>query len=100
MDETHEVPQRRFIAGAVCPGCGQMDKLKAWVSDEIQHRQCVACGFTDRMAMNSPQGIPTRVDPSDPNAAANPVADERPVQVDTVQPLKFHPRPPKSPKRD
>lgn len=42
---------KRFIAGAVCPRCGEMDKLKAWTQDDTQHRECVACGFTDEMSL-------------------------------------------------
>ena len=36
---------RRFIAGAVCPRCGQMDKIVVEVGGE--ERTCVSCGFTD-----------------------------------------------------
>ena len=32
---------KRFIAGAVCPRCGEMDKLKAWTEDDTQYRECV-----------------------------------------------------------
>jgi uncharacterized metal-binding protein (TIGR02443 family) len=37
---------RRFIAGAVCPRCGQMDKLV--VDSEAGLRECVSCGFKDQ----------------------------------------------------
>lgn len=36
---------RRFIAGAVCPRCGLMDKLR--VDTETRERECVSCGFSD-----------------------------------------------------
>lgn len=36
---------RRFIAGAVCPRCGLMDKIVVEVGGE--ERLCVSCGFTD-----------------------------------------------------
>ena len=36
---------RRFIAGAVCPRCGLMDKMV--VDSDREHRECVACGFRD-----------------------------------------------------
>lgn len=45
---------KRFIAGAVCPRCGEMDKLKAWTEDEVQYRECVACDFTDEMSLTAP----------------------------------------------
>ena len=39
---------KRFIAGAVCPRCAEMDKLTMYPDDnETQHRECVSCGFTD-----------------------------------------------------
>jgi uncharacterized metal-binding protein (TIGR02443 family) len=38
-------PQRRFIAGAVCPACGALDKIV--VDLESDQRQCVSCGFAE-----------------------------------------------------
>lgn len=63
-----KAPIKRFIAGAVCPRCSAMDKIKAWSVGDIQHRECVACGFHDSMDPNQ-QGasgglneeLPTRV---------------------------------------
>lgn len=37
--------RRRFIAGAVCPGCGEMDRLVLEAAG--QRRLCVSCGYTD-----------------------------------------------------
>ena len=37
----------RFIAGAVCPACGRMDRLVLESGGEDQRRRCVACGHTD-----------------------------------------------------
>lgn len=36
---------KRFIAGAVCPRCGLMDKLM--VDSDVQLRECINCGFQD-----------------------------------------------------
>lgn len=36
---------RRFIAGAVCPRCGAMDKIQ--VDGDGETRHCVACGYSD-----------------------------------------------------
>ncbi len=36
---------RRFIAGAVCPRCGLMDKIVVAVGG--QERLCVSCGYSD-----------------------------------------------------
>ncbi len=49
-------PHRRFIAGAVCPACGEMDKIaiEPGVSDGADERLCVQCGFRE----SRPQGDP------------------------------------------
>ena len=44
---------RRFIAGAVCPRCGLMDKLL--VDSETERRECVSCGFTDARPADKPR---------------------------------------------
>ena len=45
---------RRFIAGAVCPACGGMDKLFIR-SSEAQHIcECVACGHRDVLDRERP----------------------------------------------
>lgn len=42
---------KRFIAGAVCPRCAEMDKIMMFTTDdEDQVRECVACGFTDAVS--------------------------------------------------
>lgn len=61
------MPIKRFIAGAVCPKCSAMDKLKAWQEDGLQHRECVACGFTDSMSLEAPEELPTRVNQTQPD---------------------------------
>ena len=55
------MPVKRFIAGAICPKCSAMDRLKAWQEDGYQHRECVECGFTDSMSLEIPEELPTRV---------------------------------------
>ena len=41
--------KKRFIAGAVCPRCSEMDKIVMYEKDEINHRECVECGYEDEM---------------------------------------------------
>ena len=50
---------RRFIAGAVCPRCGEMDKLV--VDTESDLRECVSCGFSDKRPVDTPDELKTRV---------------------------------------
>ena len=53
--------RRRFIAGAVCPRCGEMDKIV--VDMDSQTRECVACDFSEARPADSeaPGELPTRV---------------------------------------
>jgi uncharacterized metal-binding protein (TIGR02443 family) len=52
--------RRRFIAGAVCPRCGAMDRII--VDMDTQTRECVACDFVeDRPQDSAAQELPTRV---------------------------------------
>lgn len=56
-------PSRRFIAGAVCPRCSQMDKIV--VDLETDARHCISCGFSEARPaadQSAPiSDVPTRV---------------------------------------
>jgi uncharacterized metal-binding protein (TIGR02443 family) len=41
--------KKRFIAGAVCPRCGVMDRLVVYREDNKEYRECVSCDFQDEM---------------------------------------------------
>ena len=51
--------KKRFIAGAVCPRCGKMDKLV--VDAEANRRECVSCGYTDARPDEAQTELRTRV---------------------------------------
>ncbi|MAT94250.1 MAG: hypothetical protein CME59_16835 [Halioglobus sp.] len=52
--------RRRFIAGAVCPQCGVLDRIV--VDQEADRLQCVSCGFEqERPSAPAPQEPRTRV---------------------------------------
>ncbi|MBB6520138.1 YheV family putative zinc ribbon protein [Pseudoteredinibacter isoporae] len=40
---------KRFIAGAVCPKCSKMDKIVMYKKDDNDWRECVSCGYKDKM---------------------------------------------------
>lgn len=40
---------RRFVAGAVCPRCSEMDKLVVYNDEGKDYRECVACGYKEEM---------------------------------------------------
>jgi uncharacterized metal-binding protein (TIGR02443 family) len=51
---------KRFIAGAVCPRCSEMDKLMMYLDAQQQQvRECVRCGYQDVMTDNGPRKIAT-----------------------------------------
>ena len=45
--------RKRFIAGAVCPRCGEQDKLTMFEADEKTFRECVACDFREEMQFSA-----------------------------------------------
>ena len=52
--------RRRFIAGAVCPRCAEMDKIV--VDLDTDERECVACGFREgRPVVATQEEVKTRV---------------------------------------
>ncbi|WP_317932813.1 YheV family putative zinc ribbon protein [Halioxenophilus sp. WMMB6] len=49
MNDAKPPVTKRFIAGAVCPRCGEMDKLMMYRQDGADFRECKACGFNDQL---------------------------------------------------
>ena len=61
-DEQQKPVKRRFIAGAVCPRCSEMDKIVNYRQGGKNYRECVACGFKDEIRLqSSPHEVATRV---------------------------------------
>lgn len=80
-----EFKPRRFIAGAVCPKCAEMDKTVMYrVSDLEQVRECVRCGFKESIRDDeaSVAEPPTRV--NQPRAGEAPLAHEDEVKVVSI----------------
>lgn len=75
---------KRFIAGAVCPACSEMDSIKMWDEDNVPHRECVKCGYADTL---NEQGISV---PKELGTRVTPVAKPASPKVQTVQ---FFPNP-------
>lgn len=73
--------KKRFIAGAVCPRCSEMDKIVMYTDDDgVQTKECVACGFSENMKdLEQQQELATRVTP-----------EEEVVRDEEVQVLQFH----------
>lgn len=72
---------RRFVAGAVCPRCSEMDKLVVFNEEEKDYRECVACGYKEEMHFKSvARELETRV---------NQTEDDKKNQVQVVTILPF-----------
>ena len=54
MSDAPVKTKKRFIAGAVCPACSEQDKLMMWSEDDVPHRECVACGYSDTLNEQGP----------------------------------------------
>ena len=86
MTETPQViTKKRFIAGAICPACSEPDKLMMWNEDDLPHRQCVHCGYSDTLNAQG-QSIPTELGTRVNKPAVKP-ADPK------VQGVQFFPNP-------
>lgn len=73
--------KRRFIAGAVCPRCAQMDKVVMYDDAHGQRvRECVSCGYRDALdEQGQPTELTTRVNQARPGE--QPLAHEDEVVV-------------------
>ncbi len=76
---------KRFIAGAVCPRCAQMDKLVMFQDEQAQQvRECVSCGYQDVMTEQGPaQLIPDEIETrvNQPRLGEQSLAHEDDIQV-------------------
>lgn len=55
---------KRFIAGAICPACSEMDTIRMYHVDDVPHRECVSCGYADTLderGNSVPTELPTRI---------------------------------------
>lgn len=43
---------KRFIAGAVCPRCGEMDCIRTYKDEEREYKECVRCDYEDSMRLD------------------------------------------------
>ena len=72
---------KRFIAGAVCPRCGEMDCIRTYQDDEREYKECIRCDYEDSMRLDGEpevEELETRVN-----------RDEGPKIEEGAQPLLF-----------
>jgi len=75
---------KRFIAGAVCPRCGEMDTVRMYRDEEREYRECVKCGFSDSLRLDGrpdPQLIETRVSGERSDRAPESQPDDSPQPI-------------------
>ncbi len=75
--------KRRFIAGAMCPACQELDKVVMYDEDGTRWRECVSCGFKD--ALNEQpevEEVKTRV--NQPRVGEKPLAHEDEISVVSI----------------
>ena len=85
-DKPVKISKKRFIAGAVCPACSELDKVQMWDVDGVPNRECVACGYADTLneqGQSVPKELGTRVNVADVKKPADP----------QVQAVQFFPNP-------
>ena len=58
--------KKRFIAGAVCPSCHELDRIIMYKEGADEYRECVACGLKEKMFFKQHiRELDTRVNLSD-----------------------------------
>ncbi len=70
---THTL-KKRFIAGVVCPKCGEMDRTVMYRNDQDDEvRECISCGYSQTLSEHIQEEslateLTTRVTPVDGKA--------------------------------
>jgi len=71
---------RRFIAGAVCPSCREIDRIIVRETAAGREQYCVACGFSEPAAPKDSQGLVPRGKPERKPAADHTAIESQPVR--------------------
>ena len=57
---------KRFIAGAVCPQCQELDRIVVFQENNDEFRECVSCGYKEKLVFKQHQReLETRVNKSE-----------------------------------
>ncbi|AKE51061.1 YheV family putative zinc ribbon protein [Kangiella geojedonensis] len=52
---SHKTTPKRFVAGARCPECKEMDSIVCYYEDEVFVRECVECDFRELIGDVEPE---------------------------------------------
>jgi len=72
---------KRFIAGAVCPRCGEMDRLVTYTIDDDTFKECVSCDFEEKQLV--------QVDPGEMETRVNQLTEEESLDENPIQVVKI-----------
>jgi len=72
---------KRFIAGAVCPRCGEMDRLVTYTIDDDTFKECVSCDFEEKQLV--------QVDPGEMETRVNQLTEEESLDESPIQVVKI-----------
>lgn len=39
--------KRRFVAGAICPQCQELDTISLYFENNVEKLECVSCGYNE-----------------------------------------------------
>ena len=74
--------KKRFIAGAVCPRCANMDTIVVFSRDGIDVRQCVNCDFEETKSfINNTRELQTRVNQANDSSQKNGKEEIQPIKL-------------------
>lgn len=49
--------KKRFIAGAVCPECGEMDSIRVFQENGWEYQECIRCEYKDQLNLDGTDAI-------------------------------------------
>ena len=73
---------KRFIAGAQCPSCKEVDKIFTYESEDKKFRSCVRCNFHEQLQFS--------VMPAEMDTRVNRTLEEREQEIQTVRLMDPH----------
>ncbi len=76
---------KRFVAGAVCPACGAVDRIRVYRDNNRLFQECVACDFHQRMSSAVDEGV-GQPPGSEPDDAAPLRFVNKAVSIDSTDP--------------
>lgn len=76
---------KRFIAGAVCPRCGEMDRLVTYTNNEGTFKECVSCDYEEKQLV--------QVELDEMDTRVNKLSEATSADENSVQVVKIMSRP-------